>query len=80
VKDPTPVVLLSFSTVPEQRSPAMLQCALDALGHLPVHVVATTGGIVDPKELTAPANAHLEALRAKIYDALESKGPHSWSA
>ena len=57
--DPTPLVLLSFSTVPEQRSPAMLQCALDALGPLPVHVVATTGGIVDPKELTAPANAHL---------------------
>ena len=58
-KDPTPIVLLSFSTVPEQRSPATLQCALDALGPLPVHVVATTGGIVDPNELTAPANAHL---------------------
>jgi UDP:flavonoid glycosyltransferase YjiC (YdhE family) len=59
VKDPTPLVLLSFSTVPEQRSPAMLQTALDALAPLPVHVVATTGGIVDPKELSAPANAHL---------------------
>jgi UDP:flavonoid glycosyltransferase YjiC (YdhE family) len=57
--DPTPIVLLSFSTVPEQRSVESLQRALDALAPLPVHVVATTGGIVDPAELTAPANAHL---------------------
>lgn len=57
--DPTPLVLLSFSTVPEQRSPVMLQRALEALGPLPVHVVATTGGIVDPGELDAPTNAHL---------------------
>jgi len=57
--DPTPTVLLSFSTVPEQRNVDSLQRALDALGPLPVHVVATTGGVVDPAELTAPANAHL---------------------
>ncbi len=57
--DPIPIVLLSFSTVPEQRSPESLQRALDALAPLPVHVVATTGGVVDPAELTAPANAHL---------------------
>jgi len=57
--DQTPIVLLSFSTVPEQRNAGMLQRALDALGPLPVHVVATTGGIVDPAELTAPANAYL---------------------
>lgn len=57
--DHTPLVLLSFSTVPEQRDPHMLQRALDALGTLPVHVVATTGGIVDPAELDAPSNAHL---------------------
>ena len=60
--DPTPLVLLSFSTVPEQRSVETLQRsldALDALAELPVHVVATTGGIVDPKELGAPRNAHL---------------------
>ena len=60
--DPTPLVLLSFSTVPQQRSPEMLQRALDALGQLPVHVVATTGGIVDPEELTAPGNAQLVAF------------------
>lgn len=57
--DPTPLVLLSFSTVPEQRGPVMLQRALDALATLPVHVVATTGGIVEPGDLDAPLNAHL---------------------
>jgi UDP:flavonoid glycosyltransferase YjiC (YdhE family) len=57
--DPTPLVLLSFSTVVEQRSPEMLQRALDALAGLPLHVVATTGAIVDPSELVAPANAHV---------------------
>ena len=58
-EDQTPVVLVSFSTVPEARDPAMLQRALDALAPLPVHVIATTGGIVDPAELAAPANAWL---------------------
>jgi MGT family glycosyltransferase len=60
--DPVPVVLLSFSTVTEQRDPAMLQRALDALAPLPVHVVATTGGIVEPAELAAPANAWLTSF------------------
>ena len=55
--DPTPMVLLSFSTVTEQRNATMLQRALDALSSLPVHIVATTGEIVDPSELSAPANA-----------------------
>jgi len=58
-EDPTPIVLLSFSTVSEQGSREMLQRALDALGELPVHVVATTGGVVDPGELSPPENAHL---------------------
>ena len=48
---------MSFSTGFEQRSVEKLQCALDALGRLDVHVVATTGGIVDPTELRVPANA-----------------------
>lgn len=60
--DPTPLVLLSFSTVPEQRGPQMLQRALDALAPLPVHVVATTGAIVDPGELHGPQNSHLLAF------------------
>ena len=63
--DPTPIVLLSFSTVPEQRSPGMLQRALDTLGQLPVHVAATTGGIVGPQDLNAPANAHLIAFAGR---------------
>jgi UDP:flavonoid glycosyltransferase YjiC (YdhE family) len=60
--DPTPLVLLSFSTVAEQRSPEMLQRALDALATLPVHVVATTGSIVEPTELAIPVNAHVVAF------------------
>jgi UDP:flavonoid glycosyltransferase YjiC (YdhE family) len=55
--DPTPLVLVSFSTGFEQRSVEKLQRALDALGRLDVHVVATTGGIVDPAELRVPENA-----------------------
>ena len=55
--DPTPLVLISFSTGVEQRAPDKFQRCLDALGNLPVHVVATTGGIVPPDELNAPANA-----------------------
>ncbi len=55
--DPTPLVLVSFSTGFEQRNVDKLQRALDALADLPVHVVATTGGIVAPNELAAPENA-----------------------
>lgn len=55
--DPTPLVLVSFSTAPEQRSFEKLQRSLDALADLPVHVVATTAGVVDPQELSIPPNA-----------------------
>lgn len=55
--DPTPLVLASFSTGFEQRNADKLQRTLDALGELPVHVVATTAGIVAAAELRAPANA-----------------------
>ena len=55
--DATPLVLVSFSTGFEQRSAEKLQRSLDALAGLPVHIVATTGGIVEPAELRAPANA-----------------------
>ena len=48
---------MSFSTGFEQRNVDKLQRALDALADLPVHVVATTGGIVAPNELSTPANA-----------------------
>lgn len=66
--DPTPLVLLSFSTVTEQRAPALLQRALDALEPLPVRVLATTGDIVDPNELKTPANATV--IRFASHDAL----------
>ena len=55
--DTTPLVLVSFSTGFEQRNVDKVQRALDALADLPVHVVATTGGIVAPNELATPANA-----------------------
>jgi UDP:flavonoid glycosyltransferase YjiC (YdhE family) len=55
--DSTPLVLMSFSTGFEQRSVQKLQNGLEALADLPVHVVATTGGIVDPAELKPSANA-----------------------
>jgi UDP:flavonoid glycosyltransferase YjiC (YdhE family) len=64
--DPTPLVLVSFSTGFEQRSVEKLQHALDALEPLDVHVVATTGGIVDTAELRVPANAI--ALRYAAHD------------
>ena len=52
--DATLLVLMSFSTGFEQRSAEKLQRGLDALADLPVHVVATTGGIVEPQELAVP--------------------------
>jgi UDP:flavonoid glycosyltransferase YjiC (YdhE family) len=57
--DPVPLVLLSFSTVPEQRDVDALQTALDALAPLDVHVVATTGQVVGADELAVPANAYV---------------------
>src|SRR5208282_1443842 len=55
--DETPLVLVSFSTGFEQRNVDKVQRALDALAELPVHVVATTGGIVAPNEVATPPNA-----------------------
>jgi UDP:flavonoid glycosyltransferase YjiC (YdhE family) len=55
--DATPLVLVSFSTGFEQRNVDKVQRTLDALADLPVHVVATTGGIVAPNELASPPNA-----------------------
>jgi len=57
--DDRPLVVVSFSTVREQRSPEMLQRALDALAARPVRVVASLGGIVGRHELDVPANAHV---------------------
>lgn len=60
--DPTPLVLLSFTTTAEQKSADKVQKALDALADLPVHVLATTSQYVDPAELAPPANAHVVAF------------------
>lgn len=57
--DSSPLVLVSFSTEPEQRSLSKLQRTLRALADLPVRVLATTGGSVDPAELDVPGNAHV---------------------
>jgi MGT family glycosyltransferase len=62
--DTTRIVLVSFSTVQEQRMPANWQRTLDALADLPVHVVATTGAVVDPTELKAPRNAFVLSFAA----------------
>lgn len=51
------LVLVSFSTGFEQRNVDKVQRALDALADEDVNVVATTGGIVAPNEIAAPANA-----------------------
>src|SRR6185437_614187 len=55
--DRTPLVLVSFSTAVEQRTLDKFQRCLDAMAELPVHVVVTTGGTVEPQELKAPATA-----------------------
>jgi UDP:flavonoid glycosyltransferase YjiC (YdhE family) len=55
--DPTPLVMVSFSTMFEQRNAEKMQRTLDALADFQVHVVATTAGIVAPSELAVPDNA-----------------------
>lgn len=54
--DPTPLVVVSFSTAPEQGSSAKFQHAIDALAGLPVHGVITVGDSVDPATLTPADN------------------------
>ncbi|MFZ2104553.1 MAG: nucleotide disphospho-sugar-binding domain-containing protein [Roseiarcus sp.] len=54
--DPTPLVLVSFSTMPEQGSVEKFQNAIDALATLPVHGVVTVGDSVDPSALKPAQN------------------------
>ena len=54
--DPAPLVLVSFSTAPEQGSVAKFQNAIDALAALPVHGVVTVGDSVDPAALKPAEN------------------------
>jgi len=54
-----PMVLVSLSTFHFPRMAQCLQTVLDACADLDAHVVVTTGPVVDPAELRAPANAEV---------------------
>jgi UDP:flavonoid glycosyltransferase YjiC (YdhE family) len=54
--DPAPLVLVSFSTAPEQGSPVKFQNTIDALAALPVHAVVTVGDSIDPAAVKATDN------------------------
>lgn len=54
-----PTILLSLSTFNFPGITALLQQALDSVAGLPVHVIASTAGIVNADELTAPSNVEL---------------------
>jgi UDP:flavonoid glycosyltransferase YjiC (YdhE family) len=51
-----PLVLVSFSTAPEQGSVSKFQNAIDALAPLPVRAVVTVGDSIDPAALQPPEN------------------------
>lgn len=59
--DPTPLVLVSFTTDAIQNSVTKLQRTLDALAPLPVHVLATTGTVA-PDRVVVPGNARVVAF------------------
>lgn len=67
----TPLVLVSFSTAPEQRSLEKVQQTLDALGELPVRAVATTAGVVEIDELRIPHN--VRAVHYAAHDPILQK-------
>jgi len=69
--DPTPLVVLSFSTGPEQGNVDKMQRALNALGALDVHVVATGGRSIDVGQLSPTANSIV--LDAADHDALMAR-------
>lgn len=54
--DSRPLVLVSFSTMPEQGSVAKFQHAIDALASLPVRGVVTVGDSIDPEALAPSPN------------------------
>lgn len=54
----SPLVLISFSTT-LQGQRAALPPVLDAIGQLPVRAVLTLGGVLQPDEITAPANVEV---------------------
>jgi UDP:flavonoid glycosyltransferase YjiC (YdhE family) len=56
-----PLVLISFSTAPEQGSIRKFQNAIDALASLPVRSVATVGDSIDPAALRPADNVAIFA-------------------
>lgn len=54
-----PAVLVSLSTIDYPGQTATLQAIVEALATLPVRVVATVGGAVDPAALDVPATVEL---------------------
>ena len=59
--DGVPLVLVSFSTAPEQGSPAKFQNAIDAMAELPVRAVVTVGDSVAVEALRPAPNVHVVA-------------------
>jgi len=59
--DTRPLILASFSTMPGQTTPALLQHVLDALAGLRARVLLTTGPVA-PDALRSPANAAVVAF------------------
>jgi UDP:flavonoid glycosyltransferase YjiC (YdhE family) len=59
--DTRPLILASFSTMPGQTTPALLQHVLDALTGLSARVLLTTGPVA-PDALHPPANAAVVAF------------------
>lgn len=59
--DTRPLVLVSFSTAPEQGSAPKFQNTIDALARLPVRGVVTTGDSLDPAALKPADNVAIFA-------------------
>jgi len=60
-EDPRPLILVSFSTMPEQGSVAKFEHAVAALSALPVRGVVTVGDSIDPAALKPAANVAIFA-------------------
>jgi MGT family glycosyltransferase len=79
--DERPLVLVSFSTMPEQAAVEKFRNTIEALARLPVGAVVTTGDSLDPAVLQSPpnvavfANADHDALMCRA-SAVVTHGGH----
>jgi len=62
--DTRPLILASFSTMPGQTAPALLQRVLDALAGLPARVLLTTGPVA-PDALRPPTRRSWRSRRTR---------------